>query len=379
MHSSTEKTDSYLAFLRFCLDESAAVPPCVVAIDWSAFYEFCKEQSIVGIVFHGIERIDASLRPDDKLLFRWYSITEKARKANLVVDHEAVKVSRRFEAAGFCTCLLKGQGNALLYPSPRARVSGDIDLWVYPRSLKPVQLEEAKATTFKFVRTIDPKAVPQYHHIDCRLGTKTLIEIHFTPTFANAPWHDKRMQRYFEEEAPRQFAHAVDLPEGIGQINVPTNDFNRIFLLSHIMHHFFLEGIGLRQFVDYYYLLRQGLGDKEERRRERQLLRHLGMERFASAVMYVMHDALGLDTKYLLVPPNEKLGKYLVDEIMASGNFGKADARYSFLGHNNIVLFFILTARVLKSAWAYPAESLARPCFLLWHQWWKWNFKRKIK
>ena len=59
------------------------------------------------------------------------------------------------------------------------------------------------------------------------------------------------------------------------------------------MHHFFFEGIGLRQMIDYYYLLRRGFTE-EERKETVRVLKYTNMERFARAVMYVMHDVLGL-------------------------------------------------------------------------------------
>jgi hypothetical protein len=376
MQNLTDRTDRYLAFLRFSLEEGRPVPASVRDIDWHDFYDFSKKQSIPGIIFRGIERIDASLRPDEALLFRWYSMVEKIRKRNIIVNHEAAAVSRLFEKAGFYTCLLKGQGNTLLYPTPSIRTSGDIDLWVYPRQLVPTQIEAAKALTLRYVRSIYPKAAPQYHHVDCKIGTKTPVEIHFTPSFFNAPFTNRRLQRYYEEEATRQFSHTTDLPDNAGKIQMPTNDFNRIFQLSHIMHHFFHEGIGLRQLVDYYYLLKQDITD-EEKKREAQLLRLFGMSRFASALMYVMQTTLGLEAQYLLAKPDERQGRYLLNEVILSGNFGKTDDRYSHHIHNKVQLFFILTARVVRSSWAYPAESLSRPIFLLWHQWWKWNLKKK--
>jgi hypothetical protein len=48
----------------------------------------------------------------------------------------------------------------------------------------------------------------------------------------------------------------VELPECAGNVDVPTAEFNAVFQMAHIMMHFFIEGIGLRHFVDYYYVLK---------------------------------------------------------------------------------------------------------------------------
>ena len=51
-----------------------------------------------------------------------------------------------------------------------------------------------------------------------------------------------------------QFSHRVMLGEQ-GEIAIPTVEFNLIFQLTHIFSHLMNEGIGLRQLVDYYYVL----------------------------------------------------------------------------------------------------------------------------
>ena len=42
----------------------------------------------------------------------------------------AIHVSEWFRKKGFRTCILKGQGNAMMYPNPCSRTPGDFDIWV---------------------------------------------------------------------------------------------------------------------------------------------------------------------------------------------------------------------------------------------------------
>ena len=51
-----------------------------------------------------------------------------------------------------------------------------------------------------------------------------------------------------------QFSHRVMLGEQ-GEIAIPTVEFNLIFQLTHIFSHLMNEGIGLRQLVDYYFVI----------------------------------------------------------------------------------------------------------------------------
>ena len=83
------------------------------------------------------------------------------------------------------------------------------------------------------------------------------------------------------------------LPDGIGEIAIPTMAFIVVYLLTHLCHHFFDEGIGMRQIIDYYYVVTNDelLVIKDTLQRE---LKHLGLWKFAGAVMYVLHEALGL-------------------------------------------------------------------------------------
>ena len=60
------------------------------------------------------------------------------------------------------------------------------------------------------------------------------------------------------------------------------------------MHHFFFEGIGLRQMVDYFYLLKQGFTE-EEKRQIVEVIKRVNMFKFATGVMYIMKESLGLE------------------------------------------------------------------------------------
>lgn len=49
-------------------------------------------------------------------------------KANIRLNDAAIQVSEWFRKKGFRTCILKGQGNALMYPNPYSRTPDDIDI-----------------------------------------------------------------------------------------------------------------------------------------------------------------------------------------------------------------------------------------------------------
>ena len=99
-------------------------------------------------------------------------------------------------------------------------------------------------------------------------------------------------------------------------------------------------------------------------------LKGLGLYGFAGAMMYVLHEVLGLDEDMMIVPMDERRGRMLLAEILASGNFGKYDERCGFghgaIGHNMQRLF-----RDLRLVRYYPAEALSEPIFRTWHFLWR--------
>ena len=101
-----------------------------------------------------------------------------------------------------------------------------------------------------------------------------------------------------------QFSHRVMLGEQ-GEIPIPTAEFNLIFQLTHIFSHLMNEGIGLRQLLDYYYVL---ISDDLSLIRDRvqKELKELGLWKFAGGIMYIMQEVFGMPASRLIVPPNEK-------------------------------------------------------------------------
>lgn len=103
--------------------------------------------------------------------------------------------------------------------------------------------------------------------------------------------------------------------------------------MVHIYHHFFTEGVGMRQLMDYYFVLRtvlcpkvssfKSVSEPVEVQEVSKVINDLGLGRFAAGVMYVMQSVFGMDDEYLLCPPDQKAGAMILEEVMARGNFGK--------------------------------------------------------
>lgn len=364
--------------LRFCIGSSKEIPDTLKEADWKKLYAIAQKQALLGVLFYGILRLPKELAPEQKLLMQWMVMAEMIRKQNFKLFQDSVKVCQNFENEGFANCILKGQGNALLYPDPYMRTPGDIDIY----------LSGGRKKIMKYVDQVCPNQVMRYHHVDFPV-MKTAIEVHFTPSYMFCPIHNRRMQKWFEEVMGEQCNHRVSLPDGYGEIHVPHVSFNVIYILSHLYRHIFTEGIGLRQLLDYYFVLVKwytdltNLTDSKKSLPQMTLintdldalrheLKYLGLWKFAQAVMFVMKEVFGLSEDRMIAPMDEKEGTFLLDEIMRGGNFGQYDDRMgSKVGESKIHRYFRMNLRNLRFVKHYPTEALSEPLFRTWFAVWK--------
>jgi len=355
------KIETIFSYIRFTLSEGKEPFTAFDDLDWEELYDFAKKQTLVGVLFAGIGMLPKERRPEKKLLVKWYMQTERIRNKNKDRNADSVTVYNRFKKDGFRGCVLKGQGIAMLYPDPMVRISGDVDIWV----------DADKQKIFDYVNGLFPGSKQRMIHVEFPIVKGTEVEVHYTPSYMYAPWSDKRLQAWFRKEAEAQFAHLIELPEGAGEVCVPTLSFNRIFILSHIYKHLFSEGIGLRQLMDYYYVLKCGFSG-EENRHDRAVLKQLGMRKFAGAVVYVLQKVFGLQEEYCIVEPNQEDGEFLLSEIIQSGNFGKYDERYGLTKNESVGhRYFRITRRNMHFVTSYPSEALCEPVRRTWLFFWR--------
>ena len=354
----------FFDFLRFCIGSDSEIPSSLKEADWKELYAIAQKQCLVGVLFDGIKKLPAEhVEMEKELLLRWMAESQMLEKANVRLNDAAIQVSEWFRKKGFRTCILKGQGNALMYPNPYSRTPGDIDIWV----------EGGDKQVIYFVRSISPHEKTCYHHIEFPSYKGVEVEVHYRPSFLLCFWHNRKLQKYYKRVKEEQFLHRVMLGEQ-GEIAIPTVEFNLIFQLTHIYAHLMNEGIGLRQILDYYYVL---ISDDLSLIRDRvqKELKELGLWKFAGGIMYIMQEVFGMPASQLMVRPNEKYGKFVLNEVLEAGNFGRHDARNRFgrsqLGHNLQRIY-----RDMRLVRYFPAEALCEPLFRIWHFFWRMKNKK---
>ena len=368
------------AFLKYSLEGKVDMNNVVVDINWQQLYSFASKQSLLGFCFYGIERLGKEYSEELKrnpiereLLMTWMGAAQQIRRQNMKVNVVASKLYSMLRGDGLRCCILKGQGNALMYSNPYSRTPGDIDVWV---NASREQITEYAKKYFEIGEDI------RYHHLETSLDGVP-VELHFFPCIMNNPVYNARLQKWFKRNEDLQCSNVVSLPDGIGEIAIPTAAFNVVYQLTHLYHHFFDEGIGMRQIIDYYYVVisdyllvinDESLVIRDTLQRE---LKHLGLWKFAGAVMYVQHETLGLSEEKMIAPMDEKRGKLLLAEILNGGNFGKHFTKYGHFTQQGMAKkYFLKIWRNMHFVRYYPAEALCEPIFRTWHFFWRLKHRR---
>ncbi|MBQ4222666.1 MAG: nucleotidyltransferase family protein [Prevotella sp.] len=356
---------NYIELLKYCLNDNVPAPECIKEINWHDLLEFAIKQTIQGVFGRTILMQDGKMhkedfkgnKPTDDDVMEWVFEMHRLRKENETLFKRADKACEWFLENGFPNCILKGQGNALMYPDPYARVPGDIDIW----------LDGGREKILDFTTKYYNRPYTSIH-VDFPMFADAGVEVHFRPSYMLNLFIDKELVKYFDEVKASQFCNETRTPDGKYKFFIPTNDFNVFYQMLHLYRHVVKEGIGLRQIIDYYYLLRKckadGMGEKEKENFTR-LIKKFKMKRFTGAIMYIVHQVFGLPEEYLLFPPDKKEGEFMLSEVLLMGNFGKAETRKAALetaeGHfKRFLIYEGYNMRLLKH---YPYEVIWRP----WH------------
>lgn len=312
--------EEFFSLLRFSLGiDAEGVSRVLTAEEWQWLHTQAKRQCLLGVLYKGIEKLPAEHRPPRDLLLRWSFEANNIAAMNTRMNETAAKLTRMFADRGARTVILKGQANARLYPDPSSRQAGDIDILVEGGRQSVIKLlnemgvqgeiedsdihMHANSGMFRDVATGEP------------LPAGVSVEIHFLPTYNASPFSTRRMNAYLSQELAGNAKLAKD------GFYAPPATYALVMQLSHLQRHYFGEGIGLRQLVDYCMLLRNSTA--EERNHVAAHLKSVGLYHLAQAVMWVMESIFALPRTQMLCTPDEIRGKILLESVLEGGNFGK--------------------------------------------------------
>ncbi len=344
----------YLDIIRFSLNPDMRIPDGISGVDWNDFFSFSSRQGVAGIVFDGLMKSEVKIPKG--ILYQWFSMYQTIKNKNIQLNQRTVEITDYFNKHGYKSCILKGQANACMYPTPEIRSPGDIDIWV----------DADRLDLIRFVTTKYPDAHYSIHHVKFPVYPDDSVEVHYRPIYLTNWFVDKHLQKYVDVVKDSQFNNKVTIKE-CGQIGSLTDSFNAIYQILHMFAHFFSTRNNFKQYVDYFYLLRRELSAEEKHECE-TLFKKLKVYKYVTGIMWIQKEILGMDEKYLIVPADERVGSLLFNETLHYGTF--SSSKLSSVIEQSIGNFRLL--------WHFPSNVLLSPFFLLWHQFWKLKIKKDI-
>ena len=320
---------AFFALVKAGLWEEAARISRFERVDYSEVLRIAEEQAVVGLVTAGLEHvIDLNVPKENLLQFIGQSL--QLEQSNLSTNEYLAWLIERLREEDVYAILVKGQGVAQCYEKPLWRASGDIDLL-----LSESNYEKAK-------KVLVPQAVDveseykTFKHLGMTMKGGYVVELHGTLHCRLS----KRVDRVIDEAQKDVFFgdNVRSWQNGSTTVFLPAPENDVIFVFSHILHHYYIEGIGLRQICDWCRLMwsyRETMNKEllESRIREAGLM----SEWKAFATLAV--DWLGMPEEAMPLYSSEKKwikkANRIISFILETGNFGHN--REYYLSNNKII------------------------------------------
>ena len=349
---------------RECLSRSPST------CEWTALFAIAKAQTMVGIAFNGLQRLpqEQTIALPKLLKMQWLGLVVQIQNRNELINKRCVELQRRLEEDGIRSCILKGQGVATLYGKELSllRQSGDIDIYVDCNCKEVLEYLNRKNIAYGHW---------DYLHVDSKLYDDVEVEMHYRPSVMRNILSNYRFQRYIDSNKEEFFSGCVNVGDSEDKLIVPVAWMNVFYLLHHTFRHLLTEGVGLRQVMDCYYALTTSNLSDNDREKLKDAVDKFGMRRFAKGLAWVIEEVFLADNvedfrKLIPWKADVKEGKFILNEIMLSGNFGHSDNRYS-KGKGRTGKFIKVFRRSIHLLTHYPSEALAAPFYYGWHFCWK--------
>lgn len=324
-------------------------------IDYSQVLSLAEEQSVVGLVAEGLDHVcDIRVAKSDMLQFIGQTIYLEQR--NLAMNSFIGRLIKKMREEGIYSLLVKGQGIAQCYERPLWRACGDIDLLLskdnYAQAvllLTPLaySVDEEDSYSSHLAMTID----------------QWVVELH--GSLKSGLW--KRFDKVIGEVQGDLFygGNVRSWMNGSTQVFLPGVNEDVFFVFSHILQHYFKEGIGLRQICDWCRLLwtyRESIDIKILESRLRKAGAMTEWKAFASLAV----DYLGMPVDampfYNSSSRWSRKANRIISFVLETGNFGH-NRDYSYYHKHSVLVYKTISlSRHIKDTVSYsfvfPLDSL---------------------
>ena len=438
-------TELFFELIRIAIGTQERLSRVPSKKEWGRLFKMAERQRLLGICFYGVKKVaspkydnEASPKYDNdndydydqstttipgELYDYWLGTAALIQQQNQKVNNQCLEVSAKFQEAGIRYSILKGQGIAQLYNEGRKtkderqndsnslgmfRQPGDIDVYVDCGREKAIEFADSIG---------QENAEWDYKHLHLKMFKDTEVEVHYRVEVLLNLWKNRKLQKWFKK-------HEEDMFSQQGGLITPTIEFNLFYILLHIYRHFLYEGVGLRQLLDYFFVLQEYEKSEECRVKSEELvdlLRQFGMLRFAQGVMWVLmhvfecqnesltptpspegkgiydndkptpnpHPSLHSPSRslplkgrenlnwrerypWMIVKPLESEGRFILHEVMQGGNFGKFDKRIKKGGkRSKLQAVSAVLQHNLHLLKHYPSDVIWAPIWIVYHWGWK--------
>lgn len=285
-------------------------------IDFKEVYRIAEEQSVVGLVAAGFEQLtDVKAPKEDVLQFVGQALQlEQSNKSMNEYEAWLIDYLRNKDVY---TVLVKGQGIAQCYQKPLWRACGDIDLL-----LSDSNYEKAKQVLMPLAIQVEDE-YKTFKHIGMTMTGGIVVELHGTLHSRLS----RRVDSMVDDVQKDVFygGRVRSWMNGNTQVFLPAADADVIFVFTHILHHFFIEGVGLRQICDWCRLLWTYRSEIDSALLEKRLS-GAGLLTEWKAFAALVVDWLGMPADAIPLYSSDKKwsrkAKHILAFVLETGNFG---------------------------------------------------------
>lgn len=303
-------------------------------VDWEEVYRLAEEQSVIGLVLAGIET--SKVKPPQELLLQWIGEVQFLEQQNRAMNKFIAELIEKLQNAGIYALLVKGQGIAQCYERPLWRACGDVDLL-----LSADNYEKAKTFLTPFVEHVDPEERVM-KHLGMTIG-EWVVELHGT---MHVEISRKINNGIDDVQDDCFYGGKVRSWNNSGtKVLLPSPDNDLILVFTHILEHFFVEGVGVRQICDWCRLLWTYRSELNLQLLESRI-KKMGLMTIWKAFGSMAVDVLGMPkgTMPFYDESFRKKGQRILARIMKSGNMGHNNdmsyrAKYSGVTYKLVALW----------------------------------------
>lgn len=239
-----KNTKAFLALVSAGLWEKDVLLLPYHDIKWKEIYRLATEQSVLGLVLAGLEHSD--VKPPQVLLLQWIGEVHLIEQQNKAMNEFVAQLIERLRNENVYAILVKGQGVAQCYEKSLWRASGDIDLL-----LSEDNYNAAKKVLEPIADKVGGENKVNKHQAFVINGFD--VELHGRMPFIISNRVDDGIDEVLNDVFCRGNVRSWDC-NGT-QVSLPSPDNDVILVFTHFLHHFFIEGVGLRQICDWCRLL----------------------------------------------------------------------------------------------------------------------------